>query len=139
VTLQTTGADLRRSLAEFVAAVPGVEHALLVSADGLAVATSPGLSRAVIDQFSAITAGLISLTQGASQCFGYEAMDQVIVEMRRGFLFVAAVRDGSCLAVVAGKSCDIAAVGYEMTLLCDRAGELLTDDLIVDLRATLPR
>ncbi len=135
----STSADLDWLLANFVASVPGVEHALVVSSDGLAVTTSPGLTREVIDQFSAITAGLVSLTQGASRCFDYEAMDQVIVEMRRGFLFVAAVSDGSCLSVVADKSCDIGLVGYEMTLLAEAAGEALTPELITLLRGRLPR
>ena len=135
----STSADLDRLLATFVASLDGVEHALVVSSDGLAVTTSPGLTREVIDQFSAITSGLVSLTQGASRCFDYEAMDQVIVEMRRGFLFVAAVSDGSCLSVVADKTCDIGLVGYEMTLLAESAGELLTPELVTQLRGRLPR
>ena len=42
--------------------------------------------------------------------------------MRRGFLFVSSISDGSCLGVVATRGCDIGLVGYQTTLLVERAG-----------------
>jgi predicted regulator of Ras-like GTPase activity (Roadblock/LC7/MglB family) len=51
---------------------------------------------------------------------------QTVVEMAGGYLFVTSISQGSMLAVVAGRSCDMAMIGYEMTLLAARVGHLLT-------------
>ncbi|MGH3909746.1 MAG: roadblock/LC7 domain-containing protein, partial [Pseudonocardiaceae bacterium] len=61
------------------------------------------------------------------------------VEMERGIVLIMAISDGSSLAVLAAPSCDIGLVGYEMTLLADRAGQLLTPELRTQLRSTVPR
>ena len=59
--------------------------------------------------------------------------------MDRCLLVVMAISDGSCLTVLAGSSCDVAVVAYEMTLLVSRSGEVLTPSLRVELQAALPR
>jgi uncharacterized protein len=59
--------------------------------------------------------------------------------MEHGFLFVMSISDGSCLAVLASRSCDIGLVGYEMALLVSRAGEVLTPALRSEMQAALPR
>ena len=46
--------------------------------------------------------------------------------MQRGFLFVSAIADGSCLGVVATRDCDVGSVGYQTTDLVARVGQLLT-------------
>ena len=43
-----------------------------------------------------------------------------------GYLFVTSIADGSALAVFADANCDIGMVGYEMTMLVNRVGQLLT-------------
>ena len=50
----------------FVQQVPGVAHAVVVSADGLLLVPSSGLPRDRADQLAAVTSGLVSLTQGAA-------------------------------------------------------------------------
>ncbi|WP_030162859.1 roadblock/LC7 domain-containing protein [Streptomyces sp. NRRL S-244] len=59
------------------------------------------------------------------------------LEMDRGFLFLMSVSDGSSLAVLAHPECDIGLVGYEMALLVDRAGSVLTPDLRAELQGSL--
>lgn len=125
-------------LTQFVQNTPDTRTAIVVSSDGLLVAMSGGADRDSSDQFAAITSGLTSLALGAAQCFDFEAMNQVIIEMRGGWLFIMSISDGSCLAVVCERSCDIGLVGYEMTLLCERAGDVLTPELISRLRKSLP-
>jgi predicted regulator of Ras-like GTPase activity (Roadblock/LC7/MglB family) len=49
-----------------------------------------------------------------------------MVEMEGGLLFVMAISDGSCLAVLAGPDCDTHVVSYEMTLLVEAVGDILT-------------
>ncbi|MBV8993298.1 MAG: roadblock/LC7 domain-containing protein [Pseudonocardiales bacterium] len=120
----------------FVQRVPGVAHAVVVSADGLLLISSSGLPRDRADQLAAVTSGLVSLTQGAARCFEAGGVVQTVVEMERGIVLTMAISDGSSLAVLASPSCDIGLIGYEMTLLVDRAGKLLTPELRAQLQAT---
>jgi predicted regulator of Ras-like GTPase activity (Roadblock/LC7/MglB family) len=126
-------------VASFARDVPGVTHALVVSADGLLLALSSGLDRATGDQLSAVAAGLASLTQGASRVFQAGSVEQVIVELSAGYLFVTPISDGSLLTVLAERSCDIGLVGYEMALLVTKVGDVLTPALRTQLAAALPR
>ncbi|MGH3520937.1 MAG: roadblock/LC7 domain-containing protein [Haloechinothrix sp.] len=114
---------------DFVRRVAGVAHAVVVSADGLLLAGSAGLPQDRADQLSAVSSGLMSLTDGAARCFEAGVVNQTVVEMERGYLFLMSVSDGSCLAVLASPNCDIGTVAYEMTLLVDRVGAQLTPDL----------
>jgi uncharacterized protein len=110
---------------DFVRQVAGVRQALVVSVDGLRLAQSEGLDPGTADQLAAVTSGLVSLTRSAAQSFHAEPVRQTIVEMGGGYLFVTAVSDGSSLATYADSNCDIGMVGYEMTLLVARVGQLL--------------
>ena len=124
-------------LTRFVQQTPGVRDAVCVSSDGLLIAMSTDLDRGSADQFAAIAAGLTSLSLGASRCFGYGQVDQLMVEMSGGFLFVASISDGSSLGVLADKDADIGMIGYEMTLLVDRFGAVLTPQVRAGLRNAL--
>jgi predicted regulator of Ras-like GTPase activity (Roadblock/LC7/MglB family) len=118
----------------FVDKTAGVSDAVAVSADGLLMAASTSLDRAAAEQLAAIISGMVSLGNGASGCFGFDGLEQVIVAMRKGFLFMSSISDGSCLGVVASKGCDIGLVGYQTTLLVERAGSVLTPDLVRELK-----
>jgi hypothetical protein len=43
------------------------------------------------------------------------------------------------VGVLADSTAELGLVGYEMAVLADRAGDLLTPALIADLRQVLPR
>ncbi|WP_028930419.1 roadblock/LC7 domain-containing protein [Pseudonocardia asaccharolytica] len=113
-------------LVEFARDVPGVVHAVVVSGDGLRLATSPGVAVALGDQLSAAASGLVSLARGTAHLLNAGAVTQTILEMAGGYLFVTAVSQGATLAVYADRSCDIGLVGYEMTMLANRVGHALT-------------
>jgi uncharacterized protein len=117
---------------------PGVAHALVVSADGLPVAVSQRLDRPKADQLAAIASGLASLTQGGARLIEGGLVKQTVVEMDRGLLVVMAISDGSCPAVLAGSSCDVGVVAYEMTVLVSGTGEVLTPSLRAELQGALP-
>jgi predicted regulator of Ras-like GTPase activity (Roadblock/LC7/MglB family) len=121
-------------LSSFVEQTAGVTDAVAVSSDGLLMAMSSQLERASAEQVAAIISGLVSLGHGASQCFSFDGFEQMIVAMRRGLLLVSAISDGSCIGVVARKGCDIGLVGYQMTLLVERAGAVLTPSLVTELK-----
>lgn len=118
----------------FVERVPGVAHTIVVSSDGLLLAISEGFPKDRADQLAAVTSGLSSLTQGAARIFEAGAVTQTVIEMEMGFLFVMSISDGSCLAVLASVECDMGLVGYEMTLLVERTGRVLTPALRQELQ-----
>lgn len=121
--------DLGWLVGNFAERVPGIAHAVAVSADGLLMAASEGLPRDRGDQLAAIASGLVSLTNGASACLDGGIVSQTVVEMETGFLLVMSISDGSSLAVLAARHCDIGQVGYEMALLVERVGTVLTPEL----------
>jgi uncharacterized protein len=121
-------------LTNFVESVPGVSHAVVVSSDGLLLTSSAGLPRDRADQLAAVASGMSSLTRGAARVFGAGEVLQTVVEMQLGCMLLMSITDGSCLAVLASPGCDMGLVAYEMTLLVDRAGELLTPELRSQLR-----
>ncbi|MFH9863316.1 roadblock/LC7 domain-containing protein [Streptomyces sp. NPDC017202] len=112
-------------LDDLVMQVREVRHAVVLSADGLAVGASTGLGRADAEHLAAIASGFHSLAKGAGRHFGAGGVRQTMVEMDDGFLFVAAAGDGSCLAVLTVATADIGLVGYEMARLVKRVGEHL--------------
>ena len=112
-------------VSDFVRRVAGVTHALVVSVDGLKLAVSDRVDESTADQLAAVASGLVSLTRGAARCFDAEPVVQTIVETAGGYLFVTSVSEGSTLAVFATVECDIGMIGYEMTLLVTRVGQLL--------------
>ncbi|OLT48017.1 dynein regulation protein LC7 [Saccharomonospora sp. CUA-673] len=116
-------------LTDFVRRVRGAAHAVAVSADGLVLSASEGLPRDRAEQLSAVASGLVSLTDGAARSFNGGHVNQTVVEMDRGYLFLMAIGDGSCLATLAAPSTDIGALAYEMALLVDRVGRELTPEL----------
>ncbi|HRW36702.1 MAG: roadblock/LC7 domain-containing protein [Acidimicrobiales bacterium] len=123
----------------FVDHIPGVSEAVVVSADGLPMAVSRGLDRDAADRFAAVASGLIGLAYGAAGRFGGGAVTQIMIEMENAFLFVTGISDGSCLAVVAASNCDVGLIGYEMAVLVERAGAVLTPELRAELQGALPR
>lgn len=123
----------------FVERVTGVQEAVVVSSDGLPMAASTGLDRASADRFAAVSSGLIGLAYGAAGRFGGGAVNEVIVEMENAFIFVTGISDGSSLAVVASAQCDVGLVGYEMALLVEKCGNVLTPELRAELQSALPR
>jgi predicted regulator of Ras-like GTPase activity (Roadblock/LC7/MglB family) len=124
-------------LDSFVAQTDGVEQAVGVSSDGLLMAISSPLGRAEADRLAATISGLTSLALGAARLLAKGPLRQVITEFGGGYLLVSAIGDGSCLGVVTSSQCDLGMVGYQSTMLVHRIGQLLTPELIVELKASL--
>jgi predicted regulator of Ras-like GTPase activity (Roadblock/LC7/MglB family) len=113
-------------LVDFSRRTAGVRHSLVVTRDGLRLAASDRIDIGLADQLAAISSGLVSLAQGAARAFAAEPVQQTIVEMAGGYLFVSSISEGAVLAVFADRYCDIGMIGYEMTLLATRVGHLLS-------------
>ena len=137
-TMSTEAANFSWLLDNFVKSVPGVQHTLVVSADGLLMAMSDDLDRTGGDQMAAIVSGMSSLTRGASRQLRAGEVRQAIIEMDNLFLFLMSVSNGSVLSVVAEASCDVGLIGYEMAMLVSRTEATLTPQLISEMRGQLP-
>lgn len=124
-------------IGRFVEQVPAVREAVVVSSDGLPLAVSAGMDREAAERMSAVASGLIGLAYGSAGRFGAGAVNNVIIEMERGWLFVTGIRDGSLLCVVAARDADIGMIGYEMALFADRAGDVLTPEVRDELKSEL--
>jgi predicted regulator of Ras-like GTPase activity (Roadblock/LC7/MglB family) len=118
--------DLDWLITDFTSRVVDVAHAAVVSADGVPLAVSENIPGAFAEQLAAITAGLVSLMQGAARIFEAGLPTQALVEMEGGLMLVKAISDGSSLAVLAAPDCDTDLISYEMTRMVEAVGEVLT-------------
>ena len=73
----------------------------------------------------AVASGLASLSTGAAQLFEGGYVLQSVVEMENGYLLLMRVGDGSNLATLATRNCDIGQIGYEMAILVERVGAMV--------------
>ncbi|GAA2308976.1 MULTISPECIES: roadblock/LC7 domain-containing protein [Streptomyces] len=118
----------------FTERVPNVAHAVVVSADGLLLTASDGLVADRAEQVATIAAGAISLIQGAAQCMDTGDVRSSVIQMELGNMLLMSIKDGSCLVVLAAPDCEIGQVAYEMTVLVDQVGEMLTPELRAELQ-----
>jgi predicted regulator of Ras-like GTPase activity (Roadblock/LC7/MglB family) len=116
-------------IANFTERVPGVAHAVVVSVDGLLLAASSRLPGDRADQLSAIASGVVGLTLDGGNIV------RTVVEMEYGVLLLMSIRDGSCLAALASTEASVGQVAYEMTVLVDQVGQILTPELRSELQA----
>ena len=119
-------AGLSWLLNDLVARVPTARHAVVLSVDGLLMASSDGLSKEDAEHMSAVSAGFQSLARGAGRHFGGGQVRQTIIEMDDAFLFVTAAGQGACLAVLSDANADIGHIAYEMAMLVIRVGQYLS-------------
>ncbi|MER5639766.1 roadblock/LC7 domain-containing protein [Kitasatospora sp. NPDC002227] len=123
----TPSPDLGWLLADIVN-VPEVQHAVVVSADGLEIGRSERIEREDAERLAAACSGLQSLARGVAQGFGghRSTTRQIIVEYGGGYLFLVAAGAGAHLAVVTGEAVDAGLVAYQMQMLVERIGTHLT-------------
>jgi predicted regulator of Ras-like GTPase activity (Roadblock/LC7/MglB family) len=129
--------DLGWLLSNFTQRTVGVSEAIAVSADGFLLASSAPQAQDGTEQFAAIVSGLTSLTKAGAELYGSRQVRQVVVEMDLGFFFIMSINDGSTIGVLASVDCDVGAVGYELALLIDRVGAVLTPALVDELKNTV--
>lgn len=122
---KTASSDLTWLLDDLVGRVKQAERAIVLSVDGLLVASSQGMSRDDAEHLAAMAAGIQSLARGAGKRFGGGPVQQTIIEMKTSFLFVTAAGHGACLAVLASEDADVGLIAYEMAMLVTRAGKYL--------------
>jgi uncharacterized protein len=118
--------DLNWLVTSFVKRVPDVAHAMIVSSDGIPLAVSAGFPQDGADRLATVTSGLSSLVQGAARVFEGGIVIQTVVEMEAGLMVVMTISHGASLAVLAAPDGKMGIIAYEMTLLVERAGRMIT-------------
>jgi len=120
----TTG-QLSWLLDNMVSQVEHVQQAIILSRDGLVVASSRGLTREDSEHLSALAAGVQSLASGTGRQFHGGEVRQTIIEMEFAFLFVVTAGKGTCLAVLTSAEPNVGLIAYEMAMLVRRMGKYL--------------
>ncbi|MEU8796169.1 roadblock/LC7 domain-containing protein [Spirillospora sp. NPDC048819] len=118
--------DLGWLLDDLVRRLPHTRTAVMLSADGLLMASSDGISQDDGEHLAAVAAGIQSLAKGAGTRFGGGPVRQTIVEMQSAFMLVTVAGKGACLAVLAGEDADVGLIAYEMAMLVTAMGHHLT-------------
>uniref|UniRef100_A0AAU3GT45 Roadblock/LC7 domain-containing protein n=1 Tax=Streptomyces sp. NBC_01401 TaxID=2903854 RepID=A0AAU3GT45_9ACTN len=123
----TTDEKLNWLLEGLLDRTPGARHALVLSRDGLKLCRTPELSVDQADQLAAISAGIQSLSHGASVEFGdgTGGVRSAMTEFYGGVLFIVEAGAGAHLAVVAAEDSDVGLVGHNMSELVEQLGEHL--------------
>lgn len=125
---QKTGSssDLGWLLDDLVHRLPHARNAVVLSADGLLMASSESMTQDDGEHLAAVAAGIQSLAKGAGTRFGGGPVRQTIIEMQSAFLLVTVAGKGACLAVLAGEDADVGLIAYEMAMLVTAMGHHLT-------------
>jgi predicted regulator of Ras-like GTPase activity (Roadblock/LC7/MglB family) len=124
-------------LTRFVTQTAGVREAIAVSSDGLLIAMSATRPRGEAERLAAITSAIISLAAGASHIFDLGRSNKIVVDLDDGYILVRTINAGSCLGVLAAKDIDLGGTAYQMTLFARRAGDVLTPQLIEELKLSI--
>jgi predicted regulator of Ras-like GTPase activity (Roadblock/LC7/MglB family) len=117
----TDSADLAWLLNDLASRVEDFRRAVLLSRDGLLIASSSDLSREDAEHLSAVAAALQSLAAGTGDRFEAGGVRQTVIELEQALLFVTAAGEGSCLAALCPPNADAGLVAYEMAMLVKRA------------------
>jgi predicted regulator of Ras-like GTPase activity (Roadblock/LC7/MglB family) len=126
VTDKAGTVDLTWLVDDLVRRVAPVEHAIVLSNDGLLMAASDSLARADAEHLAAVASGLNSLARGAGPHVRHSPVRRTIVEYGDGYLFVTAAGNSACLAVVCAAGTDVRAATREMDTLIVRVGHYLS-------------
>jgi predicted regulator of Ras-like GTPase activity (Roadblock/LC7/MglB family) len=106
--------------------IPGAERAVVLSADGLALAASRELARDESEHLAAMASALHSLARGVGSRFDKGTPQQTVIELEHGYLVVTEAGQGACLALLATIDADLGMVAYEMNVIVGRVHEHLS-------------
>lgn len=118
--------DLAWLLDDLVERVAHAERGIVLSNDGLLIASSKEMSRDDAEHLAAAASGFQSLARGTGRYLGGGAVRQTVVELETAFFFVMAAGKGACLAVQASAEADVGLIAYEMARLVTSVGKFLS-------------
>ena len=136
--LSQAAQNLNWLITNFVDRVPGVAHTVVVSSDGLLLAVSNGFPR---DRPTSSPRSPPAVQPDHGRRADLRGRLGHPDRRRDGARLP--LRDGDQrrlgAAVLASSDCDMGLIGYEMALLVERAGDVLTPALRAELQNSLPR
>jgi len=124
-------------LNNLTATVDGVQHAVILSPDGLPLGRSPGLSPSNADTLAALSAGAQSLAHGTGRKFGSGNVVQTTIEMDSAILFITPAGRGTSVALLADADADHGLIAYELAVLVKRVGQHMIADPRFPVRDTV--
>ncbi|GAA3226601.1 roadblock/LC7 domain-containing protein [Actinocorallia longicatena] len=116
----TASSELSWLLADLVRRVEQIQQAVLLSQDGLVIATSQDLDRAEAEFLAALSSGISSLANAARDHYRTRPVKQTLVELGDKLFFILPAGDGTCLSVLAANGPKTSVVAFEMALLIKR-------------------
>lgn len=122
---ESNASELNWLLDDLINRVAGAQRAVVLSADGLLVGRSQGLSREDGEHLSAMASAFQSLARGVGRQFDGGNVRQTVVELENLFLVVTAAGYGACLALIAASDADMGMIAYEMNLMVKQVGTYL--------------
>ncbi|MER6090453.1 roadblock/LC7 domain-containing protein [Streptomyces bluensis] len=121
-----THSQLDQLLTGLVDRVAEVNHAVVLSEDGLVVSKSTAFVRDDAERLAATASGLMSLSKGVSMDFRGGPVRQLLIEMGNSYLLLTNAGPGASLAVLTSQGADIGVVAYQMNMLVKKIGEHLS-------------
>jgi predicted regulator of Ras-like GTPase activity (Roadblock/LC7/MglB family) len=113
--------EVAQLLDDLVDRVAAAEHAVALSPDGLLLAASRQVDSELADQISSVVAGLQALALAASRHCETGSVRQIIVQMAKAFLFIAATPGGAVIAVRFLGDAEVSGIAYEVALFAGKA------------------
>ena len=89
------------------------------------------------ERLGAIASAMLSLANGVGDCHPIGTPDKIIIELNQGYLLVCTISIGCSLGVLAAKPASLGTLAYEMAMFANRAGPMLTPQLIEELKLSV--
>ncbi|MFJ2604081.1 roadblock/LC7 domain-containing protein [Streptomyces sp. NPDC091279] len=124
--IPATHTQLDQLLTGLVDRVAEVNHAVVLSEDGLVVSKSTGFLRDDAERLAATASGLMSLSKGVSMDFRGGPVRQALIEMAHSYLILTSAGPGAHLVVLTSQGADVGVVAYQMNMLVKKIGEHLS-------------
>ena len=135
--LSTEAQQFNWLLSQFASNTPEVIDAIAVSSDGLLIAMSHKLDRANADRLAAITSAMGSLAIGAGRVYDLGTPNKIIIDLEGGYLLISSISAGASLGVLASRAANLGNLAYEMAVFANRAGEVISPQLIEELKVSV--
>jgi hypothetical protein len=133
-SLSAAAEDFTWLLRRFAEETAGVVDVIAVSSDGLLICSSGTSTRSSSDRLAAIVSGIASLAGGAGASYGLGPLNKVIVDTQNGYLLVMAMSAGALLGVVVDRGVSLGSVAYETALFIARSSDILSPQLVNELK-----
>lgn len=124
-------------LSRFTRATAGVVQTVAVSADGRLVAAADGMTHSDARRLAGFTTAMLNLAEAGGEACAAGAVEKVIVDLNQGYLFINAINPHCLLGIVAGGGTDLAELAYDITVLINQVGSVVTPELIDSLAAAI--